>query len=460
VRKPVEKKNHILILDDDPLALKSIELALVPKYETHSFLDHGSAENFLEKQVVDLAILDLNLPQKDGIQILREWKERFASTPVVFCSGEDRIERAVKCLREGAADYIPKPFNKADVRFIIDRTLDRCRLKERVERLSPLVHPAPTQFVGNSKAIAEIKKQISVLKGETHINVLILGESGTGKEVIARLLHQQEQDPKRPFVVANMPAIPSSLMESELFGVEKGAFTDAKSSRAGKFELADRGDIFLDEIGDLPTETQSKILRTIQERTVERVGSQRSRQVSFRVISATNQPLSDLLSQGRFREDLLYRLNDMVIMVPPLREHVQDVPRLAQHFVEKYSHAGKIPRLSDRVLRILMDYHWPGNIRQLESTLKRTLIFDRGSVIENINIFDPTSLTLGPKVSVREPKSNTYQSMVSHYEKGLIEDALKRHHGNRTAAMQELKLPRATFYRKISELKIPLSALA
>jgi transcriptional regulator with PAS, ATPase and Fis domain len=313
------------------------------------------------------------------------------------------------------------------------------------------VHPDPMPFIGDAPAVRELLEKVKKLRGQPDLNVLILGDSGTGKELVARLLHEQETDAKRPFVVVNTPAIPANLMEAELFGVMKGAYTDAKSSRAGKFELADGGDVFLDEIGDLPFETQAKMLRTLQDRTVERIGSGRARQVSFRVISATNQPLGELIEAGRFREDLLYRLSDVVLWLPPLADRKEDIPRLAEHFLQKHSR-GNPPRLSESALRDLMEFSWPGNVRQLESTLKRALAFHRGDIIESVECYDAARFgggrPAGPVRALGESLEDT--------EKRLIAEALERHGGNRAAAQAELKISRATFYRRVQQLSIPL----
>jgi transcriptional regulator with PAS, ATPase and Fis domain len=311
------------------------------------------------------------------------------------------------------------------------------------------------QFIGESAAMREVLEKIKLLSGQGHLNVLILGESGTGKEVIARLLHQQEQGAQRPFVIVNMPAIPSTLMESELFGVEKGAFTDAKVARAGKFEQADGGDIFLDEIGDLPLETQSKILRALQEKQIERIGSHRSTSVQFRVISATNRPLADLMSGGEFREDLIYRLSDMVLWIPPLRDRKEDIPALANHFIQKYFRGADTaaPRLSERALQTLLAYHWPGNVRQLESTIKRALVFNRGAILDDVEIYDPAMFN--PCRTADAPPA-TLEQQLEQYERRIIQDALRRHSGNRDAVMQELAVSRATFYRRILRLEIQL----
>lgn len=456
----METLKKIMVVDDDPLALQALKISLAENYDVETFSDVRSAENYLQSSAPALVLLDLNLPETDGLTVLKSWKEKFPETPIVFCSGETRVERAVECLRTGAADYISKPFKKEDLQLIVGRVLEKKELAEQVERLKPLVQPYPVDVVAESQAMKDLLAQIEKLRGQPHINVLILGESGTGKEVLARAIHQQENLNARPFVVANMPAIPSSLMEAELFGIEKGAYTDAKKSRAGKFEQADGGDIFLDEIGDLPLETQAKLLRTLQEKKVERVGGGQTRKINFRVVSATNRPLKDMMEAGTFREDLLYRLNDVVLWVPPLRERTEEIPKLCEHFIRKYSAPGKSPRLSEQAIQRLQAYNWPGNIRELESTIKRALAFNQSDVIENISLYDAEMLSgPGPNEMPAPTESGdlSYSTQVTAYERQLIAATLKKHQGNRRAAMEELRLPRATFYRKVSQLKVPLN---
>lgn len=300
-----------------------------------------------------------------------------------------------------------------------------------------------------------LKETISKLKGKPWVNILILGESGTGKEVVARLLHSQERTSTRPFVAINMAALPTRLFESELFGVERGAYTDATTSRAGKAELAHRGDLFLDEIGDLDADAQAKLLRFLQDRTIQRLGSNQTRTVEVRTISATNKPLGKLIQEGLFREDLLYRLADVTIHLPPLRERREDIELLARHFFDRYRAAYRLPfpqRLNPSAILKLRNYHWPGNVRQLESTIKRALIFADGPDINDITIsesFDRPAEIIAPM-----PVEKPVASAIKGVEKDLIEKALIKHQGNALAAGAELGLPRATIYRKMKLLEI------
>lgn len=449
-------KPEILIVDDDISLLQAVELILSPYFTIHSFTSPNEAHRLLKARTIPLVILDLHLPQGSGLDLLKQWKLDSPETEIIFCSGEQKVDKAIECLRHGASDFLSKPFKKEDLLYMVQRTFEKYDLKKRSEKLKPLLNPMPVEFIGNSPAILELLNKASLLKNNSHLNVMLLGESGTGKEILARLLHQQERDNSRPFVVVNMPAIPANLMEAELFGVERGAYTDAKQSRPGKFELADGGDIFLDEIGDLPIETQAKLLRALQEKQIERIGSNRTRKVSFRVISATNQPLSDLMATGKFREDVIYRLSDLVLWIPPLRERKEDIPVLANYFIKKYSRSAKLPTLSSNVLDKLTQHSWPGNIRQLESTIKRALVFCNTAVIDEIEIYDPLTFNpIGRPNPIAGPPAiepNDFDLLTKEFEKNLLQATLQRFQGDKNAAMSALKLPRATFYRKLSQL--------
>jgi len=453
----MEKQNYqIVVIDDDAIVLQAAKMILKDsEFEGHFFPSSAQADKFLAANAADVVVLDLNLKGENGIDVLHRFKRKYPFLEFVFCSGETDVSRAIACIREGASDYLVKPFNGEDLRLLLKRATDKQDLKKKVEVLGPLVSPLPVQFIGGSRALDDLRDKIKKVQGQPHLNILIMGESGTGKEVVAQLLHQQEAA-SAPFVAINVAALPPSLMEAELFGYEKGAFTDAKQTRAGKFELAEKGDIFLDEIGDLPIEMQAKILRVLQEKEVSRLGSIKPTKTSFRVISATNRSLADLVVEGRFREDLVYRLSDIVIWLPPLRDRKEDIPELVEHFLKKYSQSTNLPTLSEKAMRTLNNYHWPGNVRQLESTLKRAVVFNSGKTIDSIEIYDPSVLT--PIMNHLRVPSNSLPSQKSEFEKRMITDALSRHNGDRKATMTELKLSKATFYRRIQQLGIVLES--
>ncbi len=383
--------------------------------------------------------------REQGQELLAQWKKDFPELEVIILSGQKDVKLAIECIRLGASDYLVKPMEPEHVLLALERALLKKQVREsfREKPINPL---GTFPFVSESHLVKEVLHKAHLLKNRPQLNVLILGESGTGKELLARFIHQLEENPARPFQVANMAAIPANLMEAELFGVEKGAYTDAKSSRAGKFELANGGDIFLDEIGDLPLEMQSKLLRVLQERQVQRLGSSQLKNLSLRVISATHRPLPEMIQQKEFREDLIYRLSDIVLTLPPLRERKEDIPLLVELFVNKHA-AGKKISIEPQALDQLRAYSWPGNIRQLESTVKRSLIFLECDRLERFDIID-----FQEQPAISKPLSGThFASQVKNFEKSLITQALNRHHGKKEAAMRDLGLPKATFYRKLHE---------
>lgn len=441
------KKASILIVEDDHLLTLSLKSLLAPRAHLFTATTLEAAERVLEHHSIQCVLLDLHLGSQNSQQQISQWRSRYPSLEILVLSGQPEIKVALECLRMGALDYLVKPFEPELLLHVVDKAIERHKMKSSLEKLEPLIHPLPISFIGQSIQLQGLIEKIQLLRNKTQLNVLILGESGTGKEVVARLLHQQEGIPQRPFVVANMPAIPTNLLESELFGVEKGAFTDAKCSRPGKFELADTGDIFLDEIGDLPLEMQSKILRVLQERQIQRLGSHKTQSLQFRVISATNQPLADFIQKGKFREDLLYRLGDVVLTLPPLRKRKEDIPFLVEHFLQKHS-LGTPIQVSSSALDQLMAYEWPGNIRQLESTVKRALIFSKSSQIDQFEIYDFQNLT---GLSMSNSGALSLEAQVQQLERKAFEQALHLHSNNKAKAMKALGLSKATFYRKLQE---------
>ncbi len=432
---------ELLVMDDDPLARETLRLILSPRYQVHLANQPSEAENILQHQSIALAVLDIRITGSADLAWLNDWPKKFPRLEFLLCTGETRIRTAMECVRLGASDYLLKPIQAEELLGVVERLLEKERNQETMVEQDTIV--------GNSAPIQELMRQIRQLKNQDQLNILILGESGTGKELVARLLHNQEEQRERPFIVANMPAIPTTLLESELFGFEKGTFTDAKVSKPGKFELADGGDIFLDEIGDMPVEIQAKILRILQDKKVERLGSHRPRLLQFRVISATHQPISPLIVKGSFREDLVFRLSDVVLRIPPLRERREDIPLLVEHFVRKHAKRSPAPKISDALLSRFLSHPWPGNVRQLESTIKRALVFCRDAVLNDSEIYD---LVFWNPVETPSLASNDYHSRLVDFERRLFSDAIAKHAGDRMAAMKTLGMSRATFYRKIQQL--------
>jgi len=426
-----ELKPELVIVDDDPLDLQSIQLALGDEYTIHAFQSPRAAENFLASRPMHLAVLDLELGGACGLNTFLQWQTKFPGLEVVFCSGISQVERAVECVRRGASDFVAKPFHAETFRSVL-----RSVRQKRVPHSRALLPSAPV-FIGESSAAGKVRAQIKLLRNLPDVKVLILGESGTGKEVVASLLHHQETvlSRSRPFIAVNMAALPTTLVESELFGVERGAFTDAKTSRPGKFELADGGDLFLDEIGDLSLDAQAKLLRALQEKLVQRVGSSHGRRLDFRLISATNLNLSARIRDGHFREDLAFRIADFVLELPPLRERLDDIALLANHFLEKFAPHREM-QIGRRVLNQMLRYHWPGNVRQLESTMKRALVLNQGNRVDEVDFLD--RIFFSPELPERQQKTLT---------------AAARHPRNRRRAWEELGISKATFYRRLKEIE-------
>jgi DNA-binding NtrC family response regulator len=298
-----------------------------------------------------------------------------------------------------------------------------------------------------SEAMKRVLDQVRALREAPHLSVLIRGETGTGKELIAKFLHSQENNPQRPFIVVNMPAVPATLLEAELFGTEKGAYTDGRWARAGKFEMASGGDIFLDEIGDLSPEAQAKILRVLQEREVQRLGSNEAKRVNFRVICATHRPLEQMVKDGIFRLDLFYRISDIAIDVPPLRLRREDIESLAYFFLETYDRYPRRRAFSPAAMELMYNHDWPGNVRELESAIKRAVIYNTGEGIHHIEFYANTALH-SPKVVTR------FYERVACFERSVFLAALNKNEGDRAKTMLELGLCAPTFYRKLRKLRI------
>jgi DNA-binding NtrC family response regulator len=431
----MRRPHEVIIVEDDPLQLIALHQTLSQDYTVHRCLHPGRAEKILQTRAIPILILDLNLqPETNTILLIKEWKTRYPDTDIVVYSGEKQLEKAVLCLKEGAKDYLVKPLSADILKNKIRKVLETREGESYQKPEIPLV--------GNS--LKPLLEKLSKLRNHSELSILIQGESGTGKEMIARFLHAQESNPKRPFVVANLAAIPISLIESELFGVEKGAYTDAKISRSGKLELANGGDLFLDEIGELPIELQPKLLRTLQDKKIERMGSTEQKQLHYRIISATNQALDELVRSTKFRLDLYYRLADVVISVPPLRERKEDILELIHFFLKKYSPAEYPIEIHPALEKKLLRYDWPGNIRELESTIKRGILFSENRVIEEVDFYTVQNSPVPPRFETGAP----YDELLKKYERFLLEDALRKNNGSHLLARKDLGLKKGTYYRK------------
>ncbi|NPB09790.1 MAG: sigma-54-dependent Fis family transcriptional regulator [Thermodesulfobacteria bacterium] len=444
---------HILIVDDDTSLREFLEIFLSKDgYQVVTAGDGEEALNLLERLPVDLVLADIRMPKLDGISFLRELRRKGLHLPVIMITAYASLDSAVEAKREGAFDYVSKPFKLEDLRNLIRKALDR-HVKEQT---TPLGETDFLGIIGHSPAMRRIFEMLPRV-AEAPSNVLITGESGTGKELIARAIHQLSPRRDKPFVVVNCGGIPPNLLESELFGYVKGAFTGATKDKPGLFLQAHEGTIFLDEVGELPPELQVKLLRVVQEKTIMPLGSTQEIQVDVRIISATNRDLEAEVLAGNFREDLFYRLNVISLVLPPLRERKEDIPILVDHFLRKYAAkmGKKIEGISDFALKALMEYDFPGNVRELENIIERSVALESGPLIL------PESLTLcnrrpkekkkdGFEVELPEEGLNL-EDFLAQIEVSLLKQALARTHGNKTEAAKLLGLNFRSFRYRLAK---------
>ena len=441
----------VLIVDDEKNIRESIakylEIEGVPAKEAGNGV---SAQRLLQEEVFSAAVIDLKMPGMDGLELLAWIRDESLQLPVIMISAHGEITDAVKAMKLGAADYLVKPFDPEELVIRVKRVIQEGRLRMQVES-GRLLRRDHSELIGNSKMMAEIKKIISKV-AQVSSTVLITGESGAGKEVVARSIHAASGVADGPFIAVNIGGIPETLLESELFGHEKGAFTGAISQKIGMFELASNGTIFLDEIGDMPLHLQVKLLRVLQERKVQRLGGTMQIPIDARFVTATNKDLEARAKRAEFREDLFYRLNVVHIHVPPLRERLDDIAELAGFFLAKHnSGMGRhLNGFAPKALERLRSYSWPGNIRELENMIERAVIFAEGEKLlaEDLALPDnPDIIHSGPIKELRQA------------ERDLIVETLLRWEGNRTKAAESLGISRRTLFNKIREYGIIINEL-
>ena len=452
---------RILIVEDEDKLRRVIQLHL----ESAGFEVDGAptAEQALPlATVADLVITDLRLPGLDGLQLIQQLQSRGIQAGVIVMTAHGSVETAVEAMKLGAADFLQKPFSLDHLTTVVDKVLAVQSLREENQRLRQELDQR-YQFdniIGRSAAMREIFHTIERV-APTRATVLLAGESGVGKDLIARAIHQHSPRKNHAFVKINCTALPENLMESELFGYEKGAFTGATASKPGKFEQADGGTAFLDEIGDVPGNIQVKLLRILQERQFERLGSNLTRNVDVRVIAATNVDLRAALEQGRFREDLYYRLNVVPVSIPPLRDRREDIPFLAMHFVRSLSkELGSIAKdISPGAMDRLVSHSWPGNVRELENTIERSLVLASGDVLNpaDIRIDAPRNVpAMGSQETPLLPEGETLE----HWEQMMIREALRRANGNKSQAARMLGLTRNALRYRLSQMGMENEAMA
>ena len=450
----------ILVVEDKESMAEMLKETLEAEgYKVISAMDGTEGINYLKEGKIDLVLTDLKVPKKNGIAILKTSKEENPLVPVIIMTAFGSVETAVAAMKEGAFDFITKPFDTDHLLMLIRRALETQRLltenillKEEVALKFGL-----PRIIGRSENILNVA-QIVQRVAPTKTTVLLIGESGTGKELFARAIHNLSNRKHYPFVPINCAAIPRGLLESELFGHEKGSFTGADAKKLGKFELADKGTIFLDEIGDMELIIQSKLLRAIEEGDIERVGAVKAINVDVRIVAASNRDLEKAVEEKKFREDLYYRLNVFPIRIPPLRERKEDIPLLVEYFINKYCHEIKttVKSISRESLDMLMNYHWKGNVRELENTIERALILCDGDVIT------PEHFTLskqfGPGSAGTRVVDGTLEAVAKEAlraaETERIRSALKETRGNKSRAAEILQVSYKTLLTKIKEYGI------
>lgn len=441
---------RILVIEDEEKLRRVIELQL--SGEGYEVLTAGTAEDGLRKvEGVDLVLTDLKLPGMDGLTMLERIARENHSLPIVVMTAFGNVETAVEAMKRGAVDFLQKPFSLDHLSTVVRKALDVRRLRMENERLKQEIETRYTfgNLIGRSVGMQEVFNLIERV-APSRTTVLLCGESGVGKDMVARAIHFNSPRRNQPLVKINCSALPENLMESELFGYEKGAFTGATLARPGKFEQADCGTVFLDEIGDVPMAVQVKLLRVLQEREIERLGSNRVRQIDVRVIAATNVDLRAALEGGRFREDLYYRLNVMPINIPSLRERKADIPALAEHFMTKYGNGTQC--LSSEALEKLMSYEWPGNVRELENVIERSLLLARWDEL----LANDVRIEMGP----RARQSSTEAAFLPHgmtlddYEKSILKEALRRANGNKSQAARILGITRNALRYRLGQIGI------
>ncbi len=449
----MKKNDTILVVDDENGVRQSFNMVLKDKYNVLLAETGQEAMDIFRKNSVDMILLDILLPDINGLDLLSKLVETDPNTEIIMVTAVNEIQSAVKAIKLGAYEYIIKPFVVDDVLIVIRRALEKRRLVKEVAYLRNELeryHPFE-KMVGKNKKMRKIFDLISTI-AISDGTVLVQGESGTGKELVTRAIHNRSNRRRQPFVVINCAVIPATLMESKIFGHNRGAFTGAISTSIGKLELADRGTVFLDDIDSLDVNMQAKLLRIIQEKEFERLGSTKVIKVDVRFVAASNKNIKELILQGNFREDLYYRLNVFPIGLPPLRERGNDVLLLLDHFLELNSKkTGKPPkRFSKRAVKVLMEYDWPGNVRELENLVERWFTITEGPVI---HLEDNASFNIGNK----EIKGLPLKEAVSIFEKKYISEVLKSVDGNRTKASMKLGIHRNTLLSKTNEFGLNLN---
>lgn len=443
---------RILLVDDDPSLIRVIEYQLViAGYDVTTADSLATAMTALQEHEFELVLSDLSLPDGSGLDLLASVRQFAPHLGFIIITAYGTIENALEACHRGADDYLTKPFSQEQLLFTIEKAVrTRTLMQENLQLRSELLKNFDFSTIAAQSTAMHETLKLAAKVASTESTVLITGESGTGKELIARAIHFNSPRRHKPFIIVNCPSIPDHLIESELFGHVKGAFTGAVRDHKGKFELAEGGTLFLDEIGDLKSELQAKLLRVLQQREIERVGGEKTVKIDVRIIAATNRVLEERVRQGAFREDLYYRLSVFPIHLPPLRERKEDIPHIIRQFLARLE-GGRTVRLEPEALDALLGYDWPGNVRELENVIERAVILSGGGAIRLEHL--PKSLTTKATSGPSENASSSTPSL-QELEKKAILDALAKHGGNQTAAARALKIPRHVLLYRLKKFGI------
>ena len=456
---------RILIVDDEDV-LQDVLTSLLRAegYETVSARSGEQALSLLRQGDFDLVLLDLMLPGMSGQEVLKQIRQEDSGQVVVMITAYSSVEGAIAAMREGAFHYIPKPFKNEEVLLTVRQGLEQRQLRKENRSLRDQLQARFSfdNIIGKSKPMVKVFDLIT-LAAPAKSNILILGESGTGKELVAKSIHLNSRRADGPFVTVNSGSMPADLLESNLFGHERGSFTGAVTAKKGLFEVADGGSIFFDEIGNIPIDTQSKLLRVIQEKEFMRLGGVETLKSDVRIIAATNVDLEDTVEQGRFREDLFYRLNVITINLPPLRQRPEDVPLLARAFLERFCHENDkaLEGISPDAMELLLDYHWPGNVRELENVIERAVVLSTGTVLD-VELLAPAVRQKRSPVGFDEPlppDGLPLKEALANYERKLIVRALQATGGVQKKAAELLKVKPTTLHEMMKRLSVTVDQI-
>src|SRR5512136_692506 len=462
------KMNKILVVDDEESVRYSFQRAFGSDYHILTAENVEEALSEIERSSPELIFLDVRMPKMSGLEVLMRIKVNHPKLPVIVMTAYSDTDTTIEAMKLGAFDYVLKPFENREIRQLIEKGLEAYEMVKDTILFQKEAEKGEDKIIGSSRIMREIYKTIGRV-AESDTTVLIQGESGTGKELVARAIHNHGRRKEKPFLAVNCAAIPEPLLESELFGYEKGAFSGADSRKIGKFEQSSTGTIFLDEIGDMSLMTQSKILRVLQDQTVQRLGGKETIKVNIRVLAATNQNLEKAVQEKRFREDLFYRLNVVTLFLPPLRDRVEDIPELVEYFISRFKQgvSSSVQGISPEVLRLFKSYSWPGNVREMENVLKKAFILCKSAVLtkedfpflkglepqSDLKRFEnELSLLLEIPFQIKDQlKGEFHQQIIELVERHLIEKTLREVGNNQVKAAELLGINRITLRKRIKD---------